>query len=265
MANYSDWTTAVNAVANPYTTPQELLSIAQAQPRLMAQVAAHPNAYPDLLNWLDSFRIPEVSAMVAARRGQTQPRPQPQPRRAVPVRRKMNPLMIALIAVLAVALVGTVIYFATRGSPDLTPPSTTPATQTASQDPTPTVTPANPIVPGISVYGGTGLDSFVGNAVTADNEIVHVGWTDSTDGDFPWMGSEDDGGVVAKTGPDGSLLWAYTYGGKSGEIHLRDVTVTDDGSIIVVGYTAVPNTHTSIFDALVMKLDSEGKIIWTYY
>ena len=52
MADFSDPITATRAVVDPTTSGADLAQIAQAQPNLWPQIAAHPNAYPDLLTWL---------------------------------------------------------------------------------------------------------------------------------------------------------------------------------------------------------------------
>jgi len=54
MTDFSDLLTATKAAVDPSTSAADLAQIAQAQPRLWPDIAAHPNAYPDLLAWLDS-------------------------------------------------------------------------------------------------------------------------------------------------------------------------------------------------------------------
>jgi len=54
MTDFSDLLTATKAAADPSTSAADLAQIAQAQPRLWPDIAAHPNAYPDLLAWLDA-------------------------------------------------------------------------------------------------------------------------------------------------------------------------------------------------------------------
>ncbi len=64
------------SVADPTTSAGDLRLIAYYRPELRARVAAHPNAYPGLLDWLDVLGDPEVSAAVAARRAADMP-PEP--------------------------------------------------------------------------------------------------------------------------------------------------------------------------------------------
>jgi len=52
MADFSDLVTATKAVVDPATSAEDLAQIAQAQPSLRGYVAAHPNVYQGLLDWL---------------------------------------------------------------------------------------------------------------------------------------------------------------------------------------------------------------------
>jgi len=67
MADFSDFTEAAGAVIDPRTTAAELAQIAELQPGLWAQVAGHPAAYPDLLQWLDEVGDTSVKDALAAR------------------------------------------------------------------------------------------------------------------------------------------------------------------------------------------------------
>ena len=62
-------------VADPATSAGQLRLIAYYSPELRAEVAAHPNAYPGLLDWLVERGGPEVAAIVAARRAGVEPPP----------------------------------------------------------------------------------------------------------------------------------------------------------------------------------------------
>ena len=67
MTTYDDLTQAAAALADPTTTPHDLMSIAKAYPTLWVDVAKHPNAYPDLLSWLKSVGDDTVREAIAAR------------------------------------------------------------------------------------------------------------------------------------------------------------------------------------------------------
>ena len=67
MADWSDIQVAHNALNNPFTSGADLSAIAQTQPSLWPGVAAHPNAFPELLSQLGQFGDPAVQAALASR------------------------------------------------------------------------------------------------------------------------------------------------------------------------------------------------------
>ena len=73
MVDY-DAVSAAAAVADPATPGLELAEIAALFPELRAAVAAHPNAYAQLLDWLAVQGDSAVAAVVAKRRGRTRRR-----------------------------------------------------------------------------------------------------------------------------------------------------------------------------------------------
>jgi len=68
MTDFHNYDIAAKFVADPTTSGDDLSTIAELQPKLQAEIANHPNAYPGLLNWLDTFGDRTVKAAVAARR-----------------------------------------------------------------------------------------------------------------------------------------------------------------------------------------------------
>ena len=67
MADFSDLRVATLAVADPATSAADLAAITEAQEGLWTRVAAHPNAYPELLEWLVAQGDELVRQTVAAR------------------------------------------------------------------------------------------------------------------------------------------------------------------------------------------------------
>ena len=63
-----DQSEAYSAVRNPMTPAAVIADIAYQYPQMQADVAAHPAAYPGLLDWLDSVGDLGVKAAVSARR-----------------------------------------------------------------------------------------------------------------------------------------------------------------------------------------------------
>lgn len=68
MATPENAPDAVLAVADPNTSADDLRLIAAVRPDLHTAIAAHPNAYAGLLDWMESLGNPEVVAAVAQRR-----------------------------------------------------------------------------------------------------------------------------------------------------------------------------------------------------
>lgn len=70
---------ALDKVQDPSTSALDLAQIAGERPDLHAAVAAHPNAYPELLTWLRAQGNPAVVAVVEARTLRSQPAVPPAP------------------------------------------------------------------------------------------------------------------------------------------------------------------------------------------
>lgn len=68
MATPENAPDAVLAVADSNTSAEDLRLIAAVRPDLHTAIAAHPNAYAGLLDWMESLGNPEVVAAVAQRR-----------------------------------------------------------------------------------------------------------------------------------------------------------------------------------------------------
>jgi len=210
---------ALTAVTDPNTPGAVLQAIAAQHPELWPQIAAHPQAYPGLLDWLDGDGDASVKGIVAARRaGAPRLAPQPVAKRAQarpePGRGgKPKTTLIILLCVLLVAALGIGAYLLLgKGSG-----------------------PKVKITPGARAYGGSGTEQFTATAVAKDGSIIAAGETNSIGGDFPATKGAKDA-VVAKISPDGALVWAKTYGG-SGSDRFGAVAVAPDGSIIAVGST----------------------------
>jgi hypothetical protein len=67
MSDWSDITAARAALAQPGLSAADLGAITQAQPSLGAEAAAHPAAYPELLDWLGRYGDDRAKAAVAWR------------------------------------------------------------------------------------------------------------------------------------------------------------------------------------------------------
>ncbi|WP_336517504.1 gliding motility-associated C-terminal domain-containing protein [Pollutibacter soli] len=84
-------------------------------------------------------------------------------------------------------------------------------------------------------YGG-GLHEY-GNAMATDHEgnIYLAGNSESSNGDLTTNKGDRDCWVI-KVSPSGNKIWQKSFGGP-GEDGIKDIHVTPDGSVMVVGYT----------------------------
>jgi len=119
MADFSDLVAATRAVVDPSTSASDLAQIAQLQPSLRPQVAAHPNVYPALLAWLNSNGDPATRQAVTDRIGALQAvlpsPPMTQASQIVPgstpiARRSLRPFVIGgIVLVVLVAVTVTLL------------------------------------------------------------------------------------------------------------------------------------------------------------
>jgi len=103
----------------------------------------------------------------------------------------------------------------------------------------------------------------LGIAVDQNDNIVAVGHSLSTDGDFP-VDSENGDAVLAKFSPEGTLIWSKALGGSQRDNAFAAVTIGKDGSIVAVGGQAKPNSGMQQQqDALIASFDAEGNLKWS--
>jgi len=140
---------AISAVDDPSTTGAELQAIAADHRMLWADIANHPNAYPDLLDWLARVGDEEVQAIVESRYD-TEASPPPSPPKPKPVRRprvteapvydppppryglSRRTIIVAIVVAIALAVATAVAVWMVQGgkAPDVAPATVT-ITQTA--------------------------------------------------------------------------------------------------------------------------------------
>ncbi|MEO0179772.1 MAG: hypothetical protein ABIM74_10385 [candidate division WOR-3 bacterium] len=97
-------------------------------------------------------------------------------------------------------------------------------------------------------FGGTDVDIASSIIQTSDGGYAVVGWTKN-------FGAGDVDLLVLKLNPDGSLAWARTFGGTSGD-DAWSITQTSDGGYAVAGLTWSFGAGDA--DFLVLKLDQNG-------
>jgi hypothetical protein len=99
-------------------------------------------------------------------------------------------------------------------------------------------------------YGTTHGDGGCAVQQTTDGGFIIAGWTLS-------LGAGDCDVYLVKTGADGGLLWARTYGGVAADDGYW-VQQTDDGGYVVSGYTRSYGAGSE--DAYLLKTDSLGNV-----
>ena len=169
MAGFEQENVALAALLDPTTSPEDLSAIVAAQPGLWLLVAQHPNAYPDLLQYLSQYGDETVKLAVAEREATgSQPSANDAPTSAATVLQgpKIRIIIIAGAACVLLICVALVLYFfvfqpqsvapeqgghnsattAASESPSIAPPSSSP-TPSLSTTPAPTPTPnVNPLL-----------------------------------------------------------------------------------------------------------------------
>jgi hypothetical protein len=125
-------------------------------------------------------------------------------------------------------------------------------------------------------YGGSGADIARGVAIDSSNNIVMGGATSSTN--LPVSSGAVQGSnngsrdfLIVKFNAGGQRLWGTYYGGNAND-DLSGVAIDRSGGIFLAGYTGPGNfpitpdaLQTNVFgpfDAVVMKLDSNGNVRW---
>ncbi|MEF3254199.1 MAG: hypothetical protein K6348_01330, partial [Deferribacterales bacterium] len=101
-------------------------------------------------------------------------------------------------------------------------------------------------------YGGVKDDISYSAQITHDGGYIIVGTTSS-------FGAGDYDILIVKIDSNGKLEWAKTYGGSNYE-RAYSIQPTTDNGYVVAGYTK--SFGAGDYDALVIKLNSEGNVSW---
>lgn len=116
-------------------------------------------------------------------------------------------------------------------------------------------------------WGGTGSESFPGVAATKDGGCVTVGSSNSTDGDLASLGNKGfNDAILVKWNSDGSIGWAKSFTGSNDE-RFTDVSVTPEGDIVAVGFSASNTRDFRLIgnlggtDAFVVRYSASGTLI----
>lgn len=202
-----DATSAKLVLGSPSTSAETLADIARDFPELRAQVAAHPNAHPELLAWLAASGVPEAQAAAASRLASATAAPPvptliPEPPFGVqPPSHRGRSVVLAVALVAAAALVVWLLTgpLAHRGQP--LPTASTPP---ASAEPTIQTGPAR-AAQWLSVSMPTAANATAMGPLQildAGNNLVAVYYQYST----------DQGGCVYSLSAASATNWASSWG-----------------------------------------------------
>jgi len=113
---------------------------------------------------------------------------------------------------------------------------------------------------------GGSLQDIPGNILRLnDGNLLILSNVDSHDGDIVYNhGSTDI--WICKTDPSGTILWKKSIGGSSIDIG-TGISELPNGNLVISGYTSssdgdIPDNKGN-FDALLIKTDNSGQILWT--
>ena len=112
--------------------------------------------------------------------------------------------------------------------------------------------------------GGGAGDFFTNVGSTADGGYILTGYTSSDDIEVPSYNGSADTWVV-KTDPSGTTQWQQCFGGSAMD-NAQAIIQTGDGGYMLVGSTSSNDGHVTGhhggYDALVIRLDANGELIW---
>ncbi len=103
-----------------------------------------------------------------------------------------------------------------------------------------------------AAYGG-GDDDIANDVIALDDGYLTVGTTDS-------FGLTRNDVYIVKTDKNGKMLWQKSYGGNRDDEGFS-VTQSPDGGYVIAGRTE-SFTRRNGFDLYLLKIDSDGKLIW---
>jgi ribosomal protein S16 len=119
--------------------------------------------------------------------------------------------------------------------------------------------------------GGAGFDAGGGIAVAGDGSVYTTGWFAGT-ADFganTLAGAGGDDAFVAKLDAGGNFVWARPMGGASGD-YGYDIAVDAGGNAYATGlfsgtadFGGESLTSAGDYDVFVVKVDSDGNVVWT--
>lgn len=103
----------------------------------------------------------------------------------------------------------------------------------------------------------------IGNQNFAEASDIGIDANDNfiISGHYKIIEDDNSEALVVKANPDGDIIWAKTFGGPEMEA-AKSIWVMQDGSYLI---SAISSSYSvsGDFDMLVMKIDSDGELLWT--
>ena len=106
-------------------------------------------------------------------------------------------------------------------------------------------------------HGSGGFDTYSGVAMAGGGSIIAVGDSGiASNTDWP-------NALITKYSPDGTLVWAKTFGG-TGDDGFRTVALSGDGGIVAAGYNGSTDgdfpPSSGDWDTLVAIISQDGML-----
>jgi len=126
-------------------------------------------------------------------------------------------------------------------------------------------------------FGGSAPDYFYAVTATSDGGSVAAGNSHTNSiGNGDWAGVTgrgDDDAIIVKFDADGNVVWKTPFGGSAND-YFYAVTATTDGGFVAAGHSWSSSFGTGDWigvtgrgstDAIIVKFDSDGNIVWKNY
>ena len=121
------------------------------------------------------------------------------------------------------------------------------------------------VLDGVSLIGGTKIDSGKKIIKTNDGGFIVVGFAQSNDLDVSTKNNESIDAWALKFNASGEKQWYKTYGGSKTEV-ANDVIQTQDGGYIILGVSESSDGDVAVnagaTDIWLFKIDSSGNLLW---
>lgn len=115
-------------------------------------------------------------------------------------------------------------------------------------------------------FGGSDSDSFIDFQITAQNEIILCGESESNDQDLSNGNYGQDDAWITKINSSGSMIWSKNFGGSQSDV-FSSIVLKPNNNILICGFTE-SNDHDLIdlniglSDGWLVELDENGDNPW---